>query len=69
MSDEKKTLIEEFTAPYNKKVKLEKISHESDMQMLRLHIREGRRFTIMDLDAPTAQKMGQLLLSWAQENS
>ncbi len=60
-------IIEEFTAPYNRIVKMENVAHESGMQMLRLHIREGRRFTIMDLDKETALKMGKLLLTWAEE--
>ena len=67
MSNEE--LIEEFIAPYNKTIKLESVLHESGMQMLRIHIREGRRFTIMDLDSPTAQKMGQHILTWAEANA
>lgn len=67
MNSEDQQFIEEFTAPYNRTVKMENIAHESGMQMLRLHIREGRRFTIMDLDKETATKMGKLLLTWAEE--
>ena len=67
MSNKEQNFIEEFTAPYNRIVKLENITHESGMQMLRLHIREGRRFTIMDLDKETASKMGKLLLTWAEK--
>ena len=66
MKNDKEGLIEEFAAPYNRIVKLEKIEHESGMHMLRLRIREGRRFTIMDLDKETAQKMGQHLINWAE---
>lgn len=67
MNKEEQNFIEEFAAPYNRIVKMENITHESGMQMLRLHIREGRRFTIMDLDKETAIKMGKLLLTWAEE--
>jgi hypothetical protein len=66
MRDEEQNLIEEFDAPYNRKIKLESIIHESGMVMLRMHIREGRRFTIMDLDAETAKKLGQHILTWAE---
>lgn len=69
MSNEEQALIEEFAAPYNRTVKLESIMHESGMAMLRIHIREGRRFTIMDLDKDTAQKMGQHILNWAEASN
>lgn len=69
MRDEEQSLIEEFPAPYNRTVKLESILHESGLEMLRLHIREGRRFTIIDLDKETAQKMGQHILNWAEANN
>lgn len=68
MSNEIDTLIEEFTAPYNKTIKLENIEHESGMKMLRMHIREGRRFTIMDMDVATAQKMANHFQTWVKAN-
>lgn len=67
MNNDEQSLIEEFEAPYNRTVKIENVAHESGMQMLRLHIREGRRFTIMDLDKETALKMGKCLLTWAED--
>ena len=66
MKNDDESLIEEFAAPYNRIVKMEKITHESGMQMLRMRIREGRRFTIIDLDKETAQKMGQHMLTWIE---
>jgi hypothetical protein len=33
--------------------------------MLRIRIREGRRFTIVDLDAETAGRWGNLMAAWA----
>lgn len=68
MSNQEQMLIDEFIIPYNKKVRLENVDHESGMQMLRIHIREGRRFTMMDLDAEAAEKMGQHFLAWAEKN-
>ena len=68
MSAQEQSLIDEFTVPYNRIVRLENVAHESGMQMLRVHIREGRRFTMMDLDKEAAQKLGQHLLTWAGEN-
>jgi hypothetical protein len=35
--------------------------------MLRVRIKEGRaRFTILDLDAPTARAWAQTMLDWAE---
>ncbi len=69
MSVVEQKLIEEFDVPYNRKIKLEDIIHESGMAMVRMHIREGRRFTIIELDAQSAEKMGRHLLNWSKENS
>lgn len=69
MIDIKQSLIEEFPAPYNKKIKLENIEHESGMTMIRMLIREGSRFTTLDLDPKTAQIMGQHMLTWSEKNS
>lgn len=37
------------------------------MSMLRTRIREGKRFTIFDIDPLTAEAWGRALLTWAQE--
>lgn len=36
------------------------------MSLLRTRIREGKRFTIFDIDPITAERWGQALLDWAQ---
>ncbi|RPH67785.1 MAG: hypothetical protein EHM83_00550 [Burkholderiales bacterium] len=36
------------------------------MSMLRVRIREGRRFTVFDLDPATAQAWGDAMCRWAQ---
>lgn len=35
------------------------------MSLLRTRIREGRRFTVFDVDPQTARRWGEALLSWA----
>ena len=37
-------------APYAKEIRLEELRFESGMRLLRTTIREGRRFTTLDLD-------------------
>ncbi len=65
MSEERVMALEEFEAPYGRKIKLEAVEHESGMRMLRLRIREGRRFTILDIDENTARHWGAAMRSWA----
>jgi len=65
MSEEIVTPLDEFDAPYGRKIKLEAIVYESGMQILRLRIREGTRFTVLDLDENTARHWGAAMCSWA----
>jgi hypothetical protein len=39
---------------------------EGGMGMLRLRIREGKRFTIFDLDPLTARNLGSTMQQWAE---
>ena len=61
------TRLDQFPAPYGKEVTLENVAYENGMRVLRVHIREGNRFTVMDIDANTASKLGATLTSWAGE--
>ncbi len=65
MSEERITTLDKFTAPYGREVSLENVEHESGLRMLRIHIREGRRFTIMDIDKDTAMRWATIMSTWA----
>jgi hypothetical protein len=39
---------------------------EGALPLLRTRIREGRRFTIFDIDPATARAWGEALLAWAE---
>ncbi len=55
-------------APYRREIVLQDVVFESGMRMLRVRIREGRaRFTIMDIDAATAETWGLQMIAWAAE--
>jgi hypothetical protein len=69
MSEENIVPLEEFDAPYGRKVKLEAVEYESGLRMLRLRIREGNRFTILDIDESTARHWGTAICSWADKPS
>ena len=59
------TELDKFTAPYGRKIKLESVAYENGARVLRIHIREGNRFTVMDIDDNTASEWGSAMLAWA----
>ena len=61
------TRLERFQAPYGREITLDNVAHESGMRLLRITVREGRRFTIFDLDAPTAVHWGSAMTDWSGE--
>jgi hypothetical protein len=66
VSAESKTRIAALEAPYRREVWLDDVQFESGMRLLRVTIKEGRRFTQLDVDAATANLWGQALLDWAR---
>lgn len=47
-------------------IELQQIDHAEDgMSMLRVRIREGKRFTIFDIDPATAGQWAATMLQWA----
>ena len=66
MSEESKTRIGTLEAPYRREVWLDEVRFESGMRLLRVTIKEGRRFTQLDLDEATAVQWGQSMVDWAR---
>ena len=47
-------------------IELQQIDHvEGGMSLLRIRIREGRRFTIFDIDPETARQWAEAMSEWA----
>lgn len=47
-------------------IELQQIDHAEDgMSLLRVRIREGKRFTIFDIDPATSQQWATAMLAWA----
>jgi len=65
MSEDTIKAVDDFEAPYGRKLKLEAVDYQSGLRILRLRIREGTRFTILDLDENTARHLGAAMCSWA----
>jgi hypothetical protein len=64
MSEDVKT-IDAFTAPYGQAIELHEVDFEGGTKLLRLRIREGKRFTVFDIDPATAAHWGTALKTWA----
>lgn len=56
----------DFPAPWNRHITLQAVEHDSGLRMLRVRIKEGTRFTVMDIDAKTATRWAAAMADWAQ---
>jgi ubiquinone/menaquinone biosynthesis C-methylase UbiE len=65
MTGESVTEIDRFIAPWGKEVVLQEVAYEGGLKLLRMRVREGRRFTVVDLDAETAAHWGRAMVDWA----
>ena len=65
----KLTQVAALTIPIGgQQIDLQQVDYEIDgaMSLLRVRIREGRRFTIFDIDPGSARMLGQALIDWAE---
>ncbi len=69
MSDIEKTELAHYTTPFKRQdMVLSSISHDNGLNLVEIKIREGRRFTMLELDAELAGQMAQALQEWADKN-
>lgn len=59
------TPLEEMPVPWGKQITLQEVCYEGGLSFIRVRIREGSRFTTLDLDAASAERLGETLLAWA----
>lgn len=59
--------LAKFKVPLgSQEIELQQIDHvEGGMSLLRIRIREGKRFTIFDIDPITAKLWADVMQSWA----
>jgi len=51
-------------------LELQEVVHgEGALPLLRVRIREGKRFTVLDIDAGSARRWGEAMLAWAARQS
>jgi hypothetical protein len=63
------TDLEIIIAPWNKTVTLQNVSYEGGMNMLRFRIKEGKRFTDLELDIQSLGQLHAALSDWLAANS
>jgi hypothetical protein len=57
--------LDRFATPFGADVELIEVLAENDVQLMRVRIKQGSRFTDLELDPATAQHWGSLMASWA----
>ena len=63
--DGEATQLDKFQTPFNKDIEIFDVALDNNVNLLRVRIREGKRFTIMDLDPVTAQRWAEIMENWA----
>lgn len=58
--------MDSIQAPYGEVIELRQIIHDTGVPLLRVLVREGERFTRIDLDPATAYRWGQQMTTWAE---
>ncbi len=67
MGVEEITKLHKFMAsPFKQEIELQKVDHAAGFTTLRIRIREGKRFTVFDIDARTAALWGDALADFAR---
>lgn len=61
------TDLGEIQAPWNKQLTLQELVYEGGFAMLRVRIKERRRFTDLELDPGTARRLAEILAVWADQ--
>jgi hypothetical protein len=64
-----KIRIATIDAPYRREIWFDDLQFESGMRLLRVTIKEGRRFTQLDIDRETANRWCQIMLDWARRTN
>ncbi len=62
------TDLDRIAAPWGRQVFMQSVAYEGGMTALRMRIKEGSRFTDLELDPATAARIARVLLDWANTN-
>lgn len=62
-------LIEVVNAPWHKELTVSQANYEGGFKMLHIRIKEGKRFTDLELDPITAAHLAAMIGDWAKNNA
>jgi len=63
------TEMEIINAPWNKELTISDVTYEGGFKMMHIRIKEGKRFTDLELDYETAGHMAEMMGKWAKDNT
>lgn len=63
------TELEVVNAPWGKELTVSEATYDGGFKTLHIRIKEGKRFTDLELDGETAQHMADLIGGWAKNNA
>lgn len=66
MTEPERLKLNTIQAPFGREIRMDELRYESGMRILRVTIREGRRFTTLDLDPEHARQFANALYGWMQ---
>lgn len=66
MTEPERLKLDTIQAPFGREIRMEELRYESGMRIVRMTIREGRRFTTLDLDPDRARQLANALDGWAR---
>ncbi|HMN70817.1 MAG TPA: hypothetical protein PKA55_02985 [Rhodoblastus sp.] len=69
MTEPERIRLGAIQAPYGRELRLEELRFETGMRILRVTIREGHRFTTLDLDPERAREVAAALGAWANASA
>ena len=68
MDVEEVSPLGKIDAPYGKTIEFQHVRYDNDFVMIRLRIKEGKRFTTIDLDPGSASNWLEIMQPWVVEH-
>lgn len=62
------TALDKFIAPYGREITLENVEYINGTSVLRIRIREGSRFTVLDINPETASLWAGVMNEWVNKS-
>lgn len=59
--------MEQIVAPFGQIIEIRQIFHDSGVRLLRIIIRDGAKYSTIELDPATARAWGMQMVQWAKD--